>query len=235
MAYASAGHAADATPGTLPDGSKPTRPWSLAGTSPARLAARLTGAAVGVGVVGGMATACLAVLFAASDVPPAARMLAIGLPLVLIALIGWRLAHATGHVGRAPSNRWIAAVAAAGIVLTAVAQGWPEIGGLDDDIAHNAGVALAVALYGAAAGLMPAVAAIVVTVPALLLLRAFRTRITLPSVQVLLTVLAMTVTAVFALWATGAMDTRILTGTAAAIAGTGATLTARWALVDRQA
>lgn len=235
MSYAAGGHTTEATPGSLPDGSDPPRPWSLAGTPPARLAARLTGAAAGVGVVGGMATACLAVLFAASDVLPAARLLAIGLPLVLVALIGWRWAQVTGHAGPAPSNRWIAAVAAAGVVLTAVAQGWSEIGGLDDDITHNAGVALAVVLYGAAAGLMPAVAAIVVTVPTLLLLRASRMPITLPAVQVVLTVLAMAVTAVFALWVTGEMDTRILTGTAAAIAGTGATLTARWALVDRQA
>ncbi len=58
----------------------PDARWSLAGTRPRQLALRFAAAAIGVGVVGGMMTAGLSALFAASDVSPAARFLAIGLP-----------------------------------------------------------------------------------------------------------------------------------------------------------
>ncbi len=240
MTYPSSPRPTDVAPGQVPDTGAGS-PWSLGRTHPARLASRLAGAALATGIVGGILTAWLNVAFAATDVAPAARVLAGGLPLVLAALIGWRLAQAAGLVESAPSARCLAAVAVAGVAVTAGVQGWPEIGALDDDPAHNAGVALAVTFYGAVLGLMPAVGAIVVLLPIVLLLRASRAPISLPGAQLLLTVPAVALTAVFALWVTrelwvtGEPDTAILAGTAAALAGTGAVLTARWALADRPA
>ncbi len=225
----------DVTAVIAPDGSESDSGWSLAGTQPRRLAARLAAAALGVGVVGGMMVACLSVVFGATDVSPVARILAIAVPLVLVTMIAWRLAAVAGLVGSSPSGRWLAGVAVVGVVLTAVVQGWPEAGALGDDIAHNAGVALAVLFYGAAFGTAAAVAGIVVGIPALLLLRSSRVWIPLPTAQVLLTAFAMAVTVVFALWVTGDLRTEIVTGMATALAGTGAVLTARWCLVDRQA
>jgi hypothetical protein len=225
----------DATAVIGADGHGPDSRWSLAGTRPTRLASRLAAAALGVGVVGGMLIACLSVLFGATDVSPAARVLAIAVPVVLVVLIGWRLAAVTGLVRSSPSGRLLAWVAVAGVVLTAVVQGGPEVGALGDDIAHNAGVALAVLFYGAAFGMAAAVAGIVLGVPVLLLLRASRVWIPLPTAQVLLTAFAMAVTAVFALWVTRDLHTEIVTGMAVALAGVGAVLTARWCLVDRQA
>jgi hypothetical protein len=222
------------TAGSLP-GSSTGSPWSLAGTRPQQLASRLAVAALAVGALGGMATACLTLLFGAAEVLPAARILAVALPLVLVALIGWRLVAATGQVRPAPSSGWIAGVGAVGVALIAVVQGWPLVGELNDDLGSSASAALAVVLYGTLFGLMAAAAAIVILVPAVLALRASRVRITLPGAQVLLTVVAMAVAAVFALLVTSEMDTPVLTGTAAALAGTGAVLTARWTLVDRQA
>ena len=209
--------------------------WSLAETEPKRLVFRLATAALAVGIVGGIATALLSILFGAADVSPAARILAIGLPLVLITAIGWRLAADAGLIQSAPSGRWIAGAAAASVVLIAAVQGWSGNGGLDDGIAGTALVALAAVLYGTVFGLMPAVAIIVVLVPTLLLLRASRVRIALPSAQLLLTAIAMAVAAVFVLWVTAELHTEIVTGMAVALAGTGTVLTARWGLVDRQA
>jgi hypothetical protein len=225
----------DVTPVIPPDDPGSDSWWSLAGTRPDRLALRLAVAALGVGIVGGVATACLALLFGATDVSPAARILAIELPLVLVAMIGWRLVAATGHLGSPPSGQLLGWVAVASVVLIAVVQGWSAIGGLDDDITATARAAVAVMVYGAVYGLMPAVAATVVLVPALLLLRASRVRIALPYVQVLLTEFAMVVTVAFALWVTTEPRMHIVTGMATALAGTGAALTARWCLVDRRA
>lgn len=232
MTGAIGGGTTDTAPGRRPGGADPDRAWTLAGTRPVPLALRTAVAALGVGVVGGMATAGLAVLFAGLEVSPAARLLAVVLPLVLVAMIGWRLTAAGDPAGSTSSGPWLASSAAVGVVLTAVVQAWPEIGGLGDSVLDTVRVFSGVMLYGALFGVMTAAAAVAVLVPALLLLRASRVRVTLPGAQLLLTALPVVVAAASALWVTGELDAEIVTGTAAALAGTGAVLTARWVLVD---
>ncbi|MFI5936815.1 hypothetical protein [Actinoplanes sp. NPDC051494] len=203
--------------------------WTLTDARPGPLALRLTAAALAVGAAGGVVTATLSVLFGATETTPTARILAIGLPFILFALIAWRLAAPT-----TASGRWLTGATVAGVTLTAVAQGWTEMGGLDVDLIGSAALIFFVALYGAAFGLAPAVLVLAVVVPALLLLRTTRVRVTLPSAQLLLTTFAMAVTAVFALWITTEMNTAIITGLAAALAGAGAVRTARWAMAGRR-
>jgi uncharacterized membrane protein len=193
---------------------------------PRRLAWRLAAGALVTGVVGGMATALLALLFAASDVSPGARSLAIAVPVGLMAMIGWRLAGVTGHARSAPSAGWLGWLATAGVALIVVVQAWPTTGEIDD-ISVTASGALALALYGAAYGLIPALAAIAVLGLVVLLLPSWRAWIARPSAQVPLTVLSMAVTAAFSLWVTTEMGTESVAGMAAALAGTGVALTAR--------
>jgi hypothetical protein len=200
--------------------------WTLAATRPDRLALRLVAAALGVGIVGGMVTACLSVVLGSGRVSPAVRVLLIGFPLVLATMIGWRVA--TGG-----SNRWLGWVAAAGVGLIGAVQGLPGVVEFGDGITHNVGVTVLVLIYGAVFGLAPAVVTIVLVVPALLVLRTSKVRVSLPVAQVLLAAVSMVVTAVFTLWI--GLGAGNLVGLTAALAGTGAVLTARWCLVDRQA
>ncbi len=222
----------DTAPGRRPDGTDPDRAWTLAGTRPVPLALRTAIAALGVGVVGGMATGGLTALFGGLEDSSAARLLAVVLPLVLVAMIGWRLTAAGDPVGSTSSGLWLASSAAVGVVLLAVVQAWSEIGGLGDSVLDTVRVFSGVMLYGALFGAMTAAAAVAVLVPVLLLLRASRVRTTLRGAQLLLTALPVVVTAASALWVTGELDAGIVTGTAAALAGTGAALTAGWVLVD---
>ncbi|WNV89759.1 hypothetical protein [Umezawaea sp. Da 62-37] len=211
------------------DDAPPLR-WSLIATHPVPLALRLTAAALGVGAVGGMVVACLAALFGAHDISLPSQVTAVGLPLVLVAMIGWRLAAVTDR--RSPPGKRFAQVTAVSVVLIAAVQAWPEF---DWDSAPGAGLMLIwLLLFGAAYGLVPAVVAAAVLVPAALLLRAARAPISLRSAQVWLTAFAMLVTGAFALWVTTGMNAGIVTVMATALAGTGAVLTARWCLVDRR-
>ncbi len=232
MTGADGGGTTDTAPGRRPDDAGPGRAWTLAGTRPVQLAFRVAIAALGIGIVGGMATAGLAVLFGGLEVSSAARLLAVVLPLVLVAMIGWRLTAAGDPVGSTSSGLWLASTAAVGVVLLAVVQAWPEIGGLGDSVLHTTRLFAGVMLYGALFGSMTAAAAVAVLVPVLLLLRAARVRITLRGAQLLLTALPMVATAAAALLVTGELDAEIVTGTAAALAGAGAVLTANWVLVD---
>lgn len=211
---------------------EPDVQWSLAGTRPAQLALRLTGAALGAGIVGGVVTAWLSALFGSIDVSPVARVLLVGLPVVLVAMIGWRLVAVARRAGSPPSGWWLGGVAVAGIALIMAAQAWPEAQEFE---ASALGGALLFALFGAVYGMVPAAVTIVVLVPVLLLLRVSRVRVPLVAAQVLLTVVAIAVTAVFAQWVAASLGSGIVTGVAAALAGMGAVLTAPWCLVNRQA
>jgi hypothetical protein len=206
--------------------------WSLAGTRPAQLTLRIFGAASGVGVVGGMVTAWLAVLYGSGTVSPVSFGLMIVYPAMLLGVIVRRLAADAGRGGPPPSGWWLGWAVVAGLVLVAVVQGVPQMDGMD--IAREAAGSLLIALFGSFYGVVPAVASTVVLVPALLLLRALRVRVPLVAAEILLTVLAMVVTAVFARWVLPSLDAEIVSGTAAAFAGTGAVLTARWCLVNRR-
>ncbi|PRY42525.1 hypothetical protein [Umezawaea tangerina] len=205
--------------------------WTLVGTRPVGMAVRIAVAALGTGVVGGAVIACLTVLFGATEVSLAARVLVVGVPVVLVAMIVTRLTSADGT----PSARWFGWVVAVGVGLTAVAQGWSEAGGFGDDVGRAAATTVLLVVFGVGYGAVPALAAVVVSVPVLLLLRAARARLSLAWAQALLTAIAMAVTAAFALWVAAELNAGIVAGLAAALAGTGAALTARWCLVDRHA
>ncbi|MCS7478394.1 hypothetical protein ACFFQW_09960 [Umezawaea endophytica] len=209
----------------------PTRPeihWSLAAVRPGPLASRIATAALAVGIVGGMISAYLAVLFAAATATPVARVLALGLPLVLVAMIGWRLAAVTDD-GAPRSGKVLVWTAYAAVGLIAVAQAWAEIDGFHLDGVFRG--TLGASLYGILFGLMPAAVAAIVLIPTALALHAARSRISLRAAQVGLTVVAMLVTGAFDLWATADMHSGNVTGMAAALAGTGVALTGRWCLV----
>jgi hypothetical protein len=193
-------------------------------------AVRLVTAALSVGLVGGIATAGLATSFGSTGISPAARVLAIGTPLVLLVLIGRRLA-----TGAVPADGWLGGTALVSVVVTALVQAWPELGALGDDPTGNAVVALGVVLYGAAFGLAVSLVAIVMGVPVVVLLRASRIRLNVQATQLVMTVVAMAVTAPFVLWVTTALNAGIVTGLATALAGTGAVITGRWCLVGRTA
>ena len=197
-----------------------------------RLALRFAAATLGVGIVGGAVTAGLYVLHDLAD-SPAGRFLAVGLPVLLIALTGWRLAGVGGLVGSVPDGRWLGGIAAAGVVLTAVVLGGSDAGGFADDVVHNLGVTALVLFLGALFGAAPALAVILVGVPALLVLG--RGRIARPAAQVALTLFAMAVTGGFALWIAPELRAEVVVGVAVALAGTGAALTARWTLAGREA
>ncbi|MEO6082205.1 MAG: hypothetical protein ABIQ18_03780 [Umezawaea sp.] len=233
MEHGSSGSRIDVD-GAESSGVGPESQWSLAGTRPPQLALRVVGAALGVGVVGGVVTAWLAVLYGAGDVSHVSFGLMIAFPVVLLGMIAWRLAADAGRTGPPPSGWWLGWLAVAGFVLVVFVQGVPQVDGTGEDIARNAAGALLVALFGAAFGAVPAVVSIVVLVPALLLLRAAGVRVPLVAAEVLLTVFAMVVTAVFAQLVFPSLDAGIVSGTATALAGTGAVLTARWCLVDRR-
>jgi hypothetical protein len=205
------------------DGGTAGVPWSLAGTRAVRLASRLVAAALGIGVVGGMVMACLFVVFKAAG-STVTTALAIGLPLVLTTMIGWRLA--TG------SSRRLGWIAGTGVLVLVLVQGFPHAGEFVGDIAHNAGVTL-VAVLGGILGIAPALAAVVVLVPVLLALRSARAPISLTFAQILVTGVAMAVTGAFSLWME--LGRVGLVGVAVALGGTGAVITARWSLVDRRA
>jgi hypothetical protein len=213
----------------------PEPQWSLERTRPAQLALRISGAALGVGVVGGVVTAWLAVLYGEGDVSPVSFGLMILFPVVLLGVIVWRLAADAGRGGPPPSGWWLGCLAVAGFVLVVLVQGMPQVDSIGEDITGNAGGALLVALFGAVYGVVTAVMSIVVLVPALLVLRAAGVRVPLVAAEVLLTVFAMVATAVFAQLIFPALGAGIVSGTATALAGTGAVLTARWCLVDRRA
>jgi hypothetical protein len=214
----------------------PETRWSLTSTRPARLVVRLIAAALGVAIAGGTATACLVLSFGATDVSPVARILAMVLPLALLAMIILRLAAAYGRVSASPSNRWLAWTAAASAVVTAAIQIWPEADWSRNGVAGLARGIVATIFYGTLFGLVPAAASLTILIPALLLLRASGTGMNLATAQVLLTAVAIAVTAAYAVFLAG-VDTGsgIVTGMATALAGTGALLTARWCLVDRHA
>ena len=205
--------------------------WSPASVQPGPLAARIASAALVVGIVGGAASVCLAVLFAATTPTPVARVLALGLPLVLVVLISRRLSAVTdGEAHR--SGRWLLWTAGAAFVLVAAAQGWAALDGFDLGSAIK-GTA-AVVFFGALFGLVPATAAAVVLISAVLALRAARSRMSLRSAQVGLTAVAALVAAAFDLWAAVGVHGGSATGMTAALAGTGAALTARWCLEGRR-
>lgn len=186
-----------------------------------RLAGRFALTALAIGVVGGAVTAALTVLFENTD-SPAGAVLAVGLPVLLVALIGWRLAGIRG-VLRAPDGPWLAGIAALSVVVTVVVLGIGQAEEFADDVPHNLGVTLLVLGYGAVVGALPAVAVIVVGVPVLLLVRAVRS-------DVALTLTAMAVTCAFALRVGPDLGTGVVVGLATALAGAGAAFTARWTL-----
>ncbi|SDT21024.1 hypothetical protein [Actinoplanes derwentensis] len=178
---------------------------------------RLAGVALVTGVLGGTATGALAVTMGGTDVVPAAFTLAIAVPVLLVALIGWRLLA----TGPAPAGRWIAAVAALGVLLITAVQTIPHLDFRAGDGAQVAEAAAAGAFYGSLFGLIAAAGAIVLLVPVVL---ALRTRVSGSAMRALVTVAVLVGTAVFAYLVTDAMGVPVLTGMAAALAGTGALL-----------
>ncbi|GIJ51710.1 hypothetical protein Val02_85960 [Virgisporangium aliadipatigenens] len=198
--------------------------------SQSALACRLSVAALGMGVVGGVATAALALSFGATGVSPVARILVTGLPLVLLVLIGRRLAADT-----VASDRWLGGTAVVGVVVTALVQAWPELGAFDDDPLSSSVATLGIMFYGGLFGLAVSLVAIVVGVPVILLLRGSRIRLSLTATHVVMTAVAMAVAAPFVYWVTDAMNAGIVTGMSTTLVGAGAAIVGQWCLMDRPA
>lgn len=179
---------------------------------------RMAGAALATGVLGGSATAVLTIVMAADGATPFAQGLAIAVPVLLAALIGRDLRAA------APADRWLAVAAAAGCALITAVQVVPLAGFRAGDWAELGMLAVAAAIYGSLFGLMAALVAIVVMVPVVLVLRD---RIGRAPLRLLVTVIVTGGTAAFAYLVTADMGAPVVTGMAAALAGTGAALGTR--------
>jgi hypothetical protein len=135
-----------------------------------------------------------------------------------------------------------------GFVLMAVAQAWPEggsfagdaryavvSGGFGEFAARVGGQGLAMSALGALFGLMTAAIDFLVLALVLTLLRVTRAGIGLRATTALVTVVTLMVTTTSTVLVTGTVDARPVTGMAAALAGVGAVITARWLLAPRQA
>ncbi len=179
---------------------------------------RMAAAAVATGMIGGTATATLAVTMGGADTVPAALALAVVVPVLLGALIAWRL------TADGPGDRWLAAAAALGVLLITVVQVAPHLDFRPGDGAQILEAATIAVVFGSLYGLIAAVAAIVLLVPAVLVLRH---RISRPRLRVMVTAVVMTGTAVFAYLVTDAMQAPALTGMATALAGVGAVIGTR--------
>ena len=213
---------------------------TLAGLRPGQLVARTAAAGVLTGVLGGTATAWLAVLTWGATGSAAGRALVVLLAVGLGVTAAWQLAATAGHAERAPSARWTATAAGLGLLLvTVVVATWPDLwsGQALDDPAHVLGVVVGVSLLGATYGLVPAALLLLTAVPALLLLRARRARTTLLEGQLLLTLLAAGLTAAFAVVLAGsdlAVPAEVCSA-AVALAAAGAALAAPHLLDGREA
>jgi hypothetical protein len=182
-------------------------------------AIRFSGSVLGAGVVGGMVTAALAVLFLLEP-SPVAHVLAYAAPAVLLALVGWRIAASTGLAARAPSDRLLVGAAGVSVAVIALLQGLTEIDGVTPgDVGQGLGVILFAVILGGLYGLFPAVAIVLAGLPAVLWLP--RT-----AALIVVTALAMAAAAGFALLVGAELNTGIVTGLAAALAGIAAVLTA---------
>ncbi|HWS36364.1 MAG TPA: hypothetical protein VN408_26975 [Actinoplanes sp.] len=177
---------------------------------------RLTAAALATGVVGGTCTAGLALIMGGADVVPAAAFLAYVVPVLLVALIGWRLV-----AGSAPPVRWIAGATAAGTLLITAVQVLPHLDFRPGDAGQIGEAATAAVIYGSLYGLIAAGGAIVILVPIVL---AVRTAIPWSAVRMLITLAVMIGTGMFAFLVTGALGDPAPTGMAVALAGAGAVL-----------
>ncbi|WP_430791830.1 hypothetical protein [Actinoplanes sp. G11-F43] len=179
---------------------------------------RMAAAAVATGMIGGTATATLAVTMGGADTVPAALALAVVVPVLLGALIAWRL------TADGPGDRWLAAAAALGVLLITVVQVALHLDFRPGDGAQILEAATIAVVFGSLYGLIAAVAAIVLLVPAVLVLRH---RISRPRLRVMVTAVVMTGAAVFAYLVTDAMQAPALTGMATALAGVGAVIGTR--------
>ncbi|WP_051799970.1 hypothetical protein [Catenuloplanes japonicus] len=199
--------------------------WTLGGARPAALVGRLVATMLGIGVIGGSALVGLTLLFAASDVVPIARVLAIGAPAVLLVLIVWRLA------GRAPgpSGRWLTVSAAVGPALIGIAQAWPLFSE-DFDVRYVPGGVLVVVLYGTMFGVIAALAAAVAVIPVVLLVRLVPARIGSSAVRIALVAAAMVMPVVIPLLLFDGMAEPLALGMTSAVVGVAAILASRWTL-----
>ncbi|GAA0253129.1 hypothetical protein [Cryptosporangium japonicum] len=186
---------------------------------------RFTAAALVTGLIGGAVTAAFWALVEVAE-SPAEQVLAVTLPVFLAGLIGWRLAGAGRAPGAAPGAWRLGALAAAGAATIAAALGAPQVDAVTGDLVHNLGVLLLVLFVGAVLGVVPAVAVALVGTVALRPLR----RAPLPVAQLTLTLVAMAVTAGFALWAAPQPRSALVLGLATTLAGLGAALLTPWAL-----
>ncbi|GAB7052310.1 hypothetical protein [Catenuloplanes indicus] len=197
--------------------------WNVATVRPGLLAGRITAAALLVGGIGG-ATAVLLIPVYAAPVTPAGGVLAVGVPVLLVALIVWRIAAETGRALTAPPTHWIAWGIPAAVLLIMLAQMAPWLADADW---QGVTEMPAVLFTGALIGWVAAAAALVVVVPLVLLLRAFRARIGLLATQLTMTVFAAAATAAGTLAVTADIDGDAAAGVLAAITATVAAFAAR--------
>jgi hypothetical protein len=149
-------------------------------------------------------------------------------------MIGWRLATAGRPGGATPPGALLGATAVAGPVLAVLVQLGPGLN-VSDGVVDTATAVFGVVLYGAAFGLVVAVALVLVIVPPLLLLlRVLWGRIGLRAAQTLLTVLAMAATAPCVHLVTTAFQAGEVTGLVTTFIGSGAVHTSRWCLTGPQ-
>ncbi|MFD9739232.1 hypothetical protein [Umezawaea sp. NPDC059074] len=163
---------------------------------------------------------------------PVSGVLAVVLPLALAVMIGLHLVAITDQ-GPGRSHRALVRATAASLLLITAAQVVPNAAELGFDLSGVASL-LVIPFIGAFYGLMPAAATAVVLVLGVLVLRALRVPVSLRTTTVGMTVVAVAVTSAFTLWVTDWFRAEIAVGMAAAVAGTGVLLTARWCLVDRR-
>lgn len=202
------------------------------------LAARLAGTSLLAGVIGGAITTYLflAMLEAHGSAPR--TVINIATAVSLLGLIAWRLLSPT----RAPSAKVFVGLVAAGVALILATAALVEIfqfGGNFD--AEQLAVMGFVAIYGAIIGLVPAVVCLLVLSISLAMARRMGLGVTFAVTERMTTVLAMVVTAAFALWLAQAFGNgfRIrhlpMAAMIAVVAGTGANLAIRWSLVEPKA
>jgi hypothetical protein len=191
---------------------------------------RLVAAALVTASAGGAATTWIAgeVPVDPTEAPPIVGPLALVLPAVLAAMIIGRLAVAFGLIRSAPSGPWLGAVAALSVITICVAQLSPAPSWPPGNPTHYLPVFFLGGLVGTVFGLIPAVVSLGLLVPALLLLRL---DISPAGAQALVTVVPAIVTAMFAVLIVGpGADGAIIVRMGAALAGTGAALSAGWIL-----